>query len=137
MQKFSSASANLYRLFVKAEGLLAFNNPAMMVAIYFCIIMVSWLGAQLYCGRQPCSSGDLTSLFSYVMALLMSLMMLSMVIVMISMSMASIRRISEVLRGGARSEGSGEPGYRKWTERRHRFRPCKLLPTSTAAGKTL
>ena len=95
-EKFETASANLYRLFVKAEGLLAFNNPAMMTAIYFCIIMVSWLGAQFIVGGSM-SSGDLTSLFSYVMALLMSLMMLSMVVVMISMSLASIRRISEVL----------------------------------------
>lgn len=96
-QKFSSASANLYRLFVKAEGMLALNNPAMMVAIYFCIIMISWLGAHYIVGGTM-SSGELTSLFSYVMSLLMSLMMLSMVIVMISMSMASVRRISQVLR---------------------------------------
>ena len=95
--KFSKASHNLYRLFVKAEGLLAFNSPAMMVAVYFCIIMVSWLGAQFIVGGSM-STGDLTSLFSYVMSLLMSLMMLSMVVVMISMSLASINRISEVLR---------------------------------------
>ena len=95
--KFSKASRNLYRLFVKAEGLLAFNNPAMMVAVYFCIIMVSWMGAQFIVGGSM-STGDLTSLFSYVMSLLMSLMMLSMVVVMISMSLASINRISEVLR---------------------------------------
>lgn len=95
--KFSNASHNLYRLFVKAEGLLAFNNPAMMVAVYFCIIMVAWLGAQFIVGGSM-STGDLTSLFSYVMSLLMSLMMLSMVVVMISMSLASINRISEVLR---------------------------------------
>lgn len=94
--KFSKASTTLYKLFVKAEGLLAFNNPAMMVAVYFCIIMVSWLGAHYIVGGSM-STGDLTSLFSYVMSLMMSLMMLSMVIVMISMSMASIKRISEVL----------------------------------------
>lgn len=94
--KFSKASKTLYKLFVKAEGLLAFNNPAMMVAVYFCIIMVSWLGAHYIVGSSM-STGDLTSLFSYVMSLMMSLMMLSMVIVMISMSMASIKRISEVL----------------------------------------
>ena len=94
--KFSKASANLYKLFVKAEGLLAFNNPAMMLAVYFCIITASWLGAQFIVGGTL-STGDLTSLFSYIMSLLMSLMMLSMVVVMISMSMASIRRISEVL----------------------------------------
>ena len=94
--KFSTASRNLYRLFVKAEGLLAFNNPAMMVSVYFCIISVSWLGAKFIVGGSM-TTGDLTSLFSYIMSLLMSLMMLSMVVVMISMSLASIRRISEVL----------------------------------------
>ena len=95
-QKFSKASQVLYKMFVKAEGLLAFNNPAMMVAVYFCIIIVSWMGAQFIVGGTL-TTGDLTSLFSYIMALLMSLMMLSMVVVMISMSLASIRRISEVL----------------------------------------
>lgn len=95
--KFSKASRNLYRMFVKAEGLLAFNSPAMMLAVYFCIIMVSWMGAQFIVGGSM-STGELTSLFSYVMSLLMSLMMLSMVVVMISMSLASINRISEVLR---------------------------------------
>jgi len=95
--KFSKASRNLYRMFVKAEGLLAFNSPAMMLAVYFCIIMVSWMGAQFIVGGSM-STGELTSLFSYVMSLLMSLMMLSMVVVMISISLASINRISEVLR---------------------------------------
>ena len=95
-EKFSKASQNLYRLFVRAEGLLAFNNPAMMTAVYFCIIMVSWMGSHFIVAGDM-TSGNLTSLFSYVMSLLMSLMMLSMVVVMISMSMASIRRISEVL----------------------------------------
>lgn len=94
--KFSRASKMLYDLSVKAEGLLAFNNPAMMVAVYFCIISVSWFGAKYIVGGSM-TTGDLTSLFSYIMSLLMSLMMLSMVVVMISMSMASIRRISEVL----------------------------------------
>ena len=95
-KKFSQASGNLYRLSVKAESLLAFNNPAMMIAVYFCIISVSWLGAQFIVGGSL-TPGALTSLFSYIMSLLMSLMMLSMVVVMISMSMASIRRIGEVL----------------------------------------
>ncbi|WP_297233024.1 ABC transporter ATP-binding protein [uncultured Flavonifractor sp.] len=95
-QKFSKASAKLYQLFVKAEGLLAFNSPAMMLAVYFCIISASWLGAQFIVSGTM-TTGDLTSLFSYIMSLLMSLMMLSVVVVMISMSMASIRRISQVL----------------------------------------
>ncbi len=94
--KFSKASKMLRDLSVKAEGLLAFNNPAMMVAVYFCIISVSWFGAQFIVAGDM-STGDLTSLFSYIMSLLMSLMMLSMVIVMISMSLASVRRIGQVL----------------------------------------
>ena len=96
-KKFNHASDMLYKLSVKPESLLAFNNPAMMIAVYFCIIMVSWLGAQFIVAGDL-TTGDLTSLFSYIMSLLMSLMMLSMVIVMISMSLASVRRISEVLR---------------------------------------
>ena len=108
--KFAKASSNLYRLFVKAEGLLAFNNPAMMTAVYFCIIMVSWLGAPIIVAGDM-STGELTSLFSYVMSLLMSLMMLSMVVVMISMSMASIRRISEVLNELPDLQEPAEPVY--------------------------
>ena len=96
-KKFSKASRNLYDLSVKAEGLLAFNGPAMMIAVYFCIVMVSWLGAHFIVVDGTLGAADLTSLYSYVMSLLMSLMMLSMVVVMISMSMASIRRIREVL----------------------------------------
>ncbi len=96
-EKFAKASENIRRMFVKAEGLLAFNNPAMMIAVYFCIIMVSWLGAQFIVAGDL-STGDLTSLFSYIMSLLMSLMMLSMVVVMIAISLASVHRVGEVLR---------------------------------------
>ena len=96
-KKFSKASRNLYDLSVKAEGLLAFNGPAMMIAVYFCIVMVSWLGTHFIVVDGTLGAADLTSLYSYIMSLLMSLMMLSMVVVMISMSMASIRRIREVL----------------------------------------
>ena len=96
-KKFAKASKGLYDLSVKAEGLLAFNGPAMMTAVYFCITMVSWLGAHFIVVDRTLGTADLTSLYSYIMSLLMSLMMLSMVVVMISMSMASIRRIREVL----------------------------------------
>ena len=96
-RKFAKASKNLRDLSVKAEGLLAFNGPAMMIAVYFCIIMVSWMGAHFIVVDGTLTTADLTSLYSYIMSLLMSLMMLSMVVVMISMSMASIRRIREVL----------------------------------------
>ena len=95
-KKFSKASATLRKMFVKAEGLLAFNNPAMMVSVYFGVLCASWLGAQFIVAGDM-STGELTSLFSYIMSLLMGLMMLSMVVVMISMSMASIRRIGQVL----------------------------------------
>ncbi len=95
-EKFKKASGDIYNLSVKAESLLAFNGPAMMLVIYSCIILIAWVGAQLIVGGEM-STGNLTSLFSYVMSIMMSLMMLSMIIVMITMSLASIRRISEVL----------------------------------------
>ena len=94
--KFQKAANALYRLFVKAEGLLACNNPLMMLVVYGCILAISWLGAHLVV-QGGLTTGELTSLFSYVMSVLMSLMMLSMVFVMITMSLASARRICEVL----------------------------------------
>ncbi len=94
--KFRRAAGNLYNLFVKAEKTLAFNAPVMMFVIYGSIIALSWLGArQIVFGNL--TTGELTSMFTYVMSVLMSLMMLSMVFVMITMSMASARRIVEVL----------------------------------------
>lgn len=95
-KKFRKAAEQLYRLFVKAESMLALNNPAMMLVVYGCITAVSWFGAQ-YIVAGSMSTGDITSLFSYIMSVMMSLMMLSMIFVMVTMSAASIRRISEVL----------------------------------------
>ncbi|MGL5434245.1 MAG: ABC transporter ATP-binding protein [Lachnospiraceae bacterium] len=95
--KFSKAAEKLYNLFVKAESRLAFNNPSMMLVIYGCIIAVSWFGAHHIVGGSM-TTGELTSLFSYITSIMMSLMLLSMIFVMVSMSMASIRRISEVLK---------------------------------------
>lgn len=95
-KKFTKAAETLCRLFVKAEGLLALNSPVMMLTVYGCIIALSWLGAHYIVGGTM-STGNLTSMFSYVMSMMMSLMMLSMVFVMLSMSMASARRIAEVL----------------------------------------
>lgn len=95
-EKFTRAAQNLYRLFVKAESLLALNNPVMMFVVYGSILALSWFGAQFIVAGDL-TTGNLTSLFSYVMSVLMSLMMLSMVFVMISMSLASGRRIAEVL----------------------------------------
>lgn len=95
-EKFANAADRLYRLVVRAESLLAFNNPAMMLVVYGCIITISWLGAHFIVSGNM-TAGNLTSLFSYVMSIMMSLMMLSMVFVMITMSSASIKRIREVL----------------------------------------
>ena len=95
-KKFGKAAELLYKLFVKAEGLLALNNPIMMAVIYACMLALSWLGAH-YIVSGSMTTGNLTSLFSYVMSMMTSLMMLSMIFVMVSMSMASARRIAEVL----------------------------------------
>ena len=95
-EKFQKAAQNLYKMFVKAESLLAFNAPAMQLTMYGCILALSWFGAQFITAGNL-TTGNLTSLFSYVMNVLVSLMMLSMVFVMITMSIASMRRISEVL----------------------------------------
>ncbi|MCD7839562.1 MAG: ABC transporter ATP-binding protein/permease, partial [Erysipelotrichaceae bacterium] len=95
-EKFRKASENIRKLFVKAEGILAFNNPAMILSVDACILMLSWLGAHDIVGGTL-TTGQLSSLFSYVMNILMSLMMLSMVFVMISMSLASGKRIAEVI----------------------------------------
>lgn len=94
--KFTKAADNLYKLFVKAESLVVINNPAMMLVVYACITAVSWFGAKFIVAGTM-STGELTSLFSYIMSVMMSLMMLSMIFVMITMSAASIRRITEVL----------------------------------------
>ena len=95
-EKFKKAAQNIYKLFSKAESVLAFNNPAMMLAVYGCILLLSWLGAKSVVGGSL-TTGELTSLFSYIMNILMSLMMLSMAFVMITMSFASARRIAEVI----------------------------------------
>ncbi|OUN39628.1 ABC transporter [Faecalibacterium sp. An77] len=95
-EKFKKAAENLYRMFVKAEKLLALNNPIMMLVVYSSILGLSWFGAHFIVAGSL-TTGELTSLLSYVMSVLMSLMMLSMVFVMITMSTASAERIAEVL----------------------------------------
>ncbi len=107
-KKFTRAAENLYRMFVKAEGILAFNSPVMMLVIYGCIIALSWFGAQ-YIVVGDLTTGELTSMFSYVMSMMMSLMMLSMVFVMITMSTASGRRIAEVLEEKADLQNLDDP----------------------------
>lgn len=106
--KFERAAGKLYTLFVKAESNLALNNPVMMLVVYGCILAVSWFGARFIVAGSL-TTGNLTSLFSYVMSVLMSLMMLSMVFVMITMSAASGRRIAEVLNEEPDMNGPDRP----------------------------
>ena len=94
--KFQKASENIYKMFVKAEGVIVFNNPVMMAAVYTCIILISWIGAKMIVVNSL-TTGELMSLLTYCMNIMMSLMMLSMVFVMITMSIASAERICEVL----------------------------------------
>ena len=95
-RKFKRASQNIYNMFVKAEGILAFNNPVMQITVYSCILCISWLGAKMIVG-STLTTGALMSLLTYCMNIMMSLMMLSMVFVMLTMSAASAKRICEVL----------------------------------------
>ena len=95
-RKFSKASYNVYRMFVKAENILSYNAPLMQITVYGCILGISWLGAKMIVS-DTLTTGELMSLLTYCMNILMSLMMLSMVFVMLSMSTASCERIAEVL----------------------------------------
>lgn len=95
-KKFNKAADNLYKTFVKAESFLAFNNPTMMLVVYGCIVALSWFASHFIVSGSI-TTGNLTSMFSYVMNMLMALMILSMIFVMVSMGAASARRISEVL----------------------------------------
>ena len=95
-KKFSKAAEALYKLFVKTESLQALNHPIMMLVVYGCIISLSWFGAQFIVVGEL-TTGQLTSLFTYVMTILSSLMMLSMIFVHLTMSAASAKRVIEVI----------------------------------------
>ena len=94
--KFMTASGNIYNMFIKAEKLIALNGPVMQLAVYSCILLISWIGAKMIVGSSM-TTGELSQLLTYCMNILMSLMMLSMIFVMITMSMASAERIAEVI----------------------------------------
>ncbi len=98
-KKFQAASNGIYNMFVKAEKTVAYNSPVMQITVYTCILLISWLGAKLIVGSNntELTTGELTSLLSYCMTILMNLMMVSMIFVMMSMSVASAKRIAEVL----------------------------------------
>ncbi|WP_295343124.1 ABC transporter ATP-binding protein [uncultured Subdoligranulum sp.] len=98
-EKFRKASENVRQLLMRAELILSWNAPLMTLAVYSCILIISWLGARLIVlsGATTFTTGDMMSMLSYCMNILMSLMMLSMVFVMITMSAASAKRVAEVL----------------------------------------
>lgn len=95
-KKFSKAAEALYKLFVKTESLQALNHPIMMLVVYGCIIALSWFGAQ-FIVIGDLTTGQLTSLFTYVMTILSSLMMLTMIFVNLTMSAASAKRVIEII----------------------------------------
>ena len=95
-KKFKTASGNLYKMFVNVEKLIICNMPVMQFVVYACILIISWLGAKFIVAGNM-TTGELTSMFSYTMNILMSLMMLSMVLLMVIMSRASAERIAEVI----------------------------------------
>ena len=94
--KFKKASRLIYNMFMKAIRIVILSSPAMMLSLYASFILISWIGAQLILGGSF-TTGELTSMFAYVMTILMSLMMFMMIFVMLSISMASVERINEVL----------------------------------------
>lgn len=106
--KFYKASENIYRIFVKAECNLVYNAPLMMMTVYTCILLISWLGAKMIVSSAM-TTGELMSMLTYCMNILHSLMMMSMVFVMVSMSSASAKRIAEVLREKSDLENPAEP----------------------------
>lgn len=95
-KKFKEASSMLYRMFKKAENILVLNGPSMQMTVYACIIGISWLGAKMI-SQDLLTTGELMSMLTYTMTILMSLMMLSMIFVMLTLSFASVKRIVEVL----------------------------------------
>ena len=96
-RRFAAAATDLYSNSVSAERIISFNSPIMMMTVYLSLLLISWFGARMIVGRTGLTTGELTSLLSYVMNILISLMMLSMVFVMITSSAAAAQRIGEVL----------------------------------------
>ena len=95
-EKFTKASGNVYKLFTKAEAMICLNMPIMQFTVYTCILVISWMGAHMIVSNTL-TTGDLSMLQTYCKNILMNLMMLSMIFVMVTMSVASARRVAEVL----------------------------------------
>lgn len=134
-KKFNKAADNLYKTFVKAESFLAFNNPTMMLVVYGCIVALSWFASHFIVSGSI-TTGNLTSMFSYVMNMLMALMILSMIFVMVSMSAASARRISEVLNEKADLANPEKP-YEEVEDGRIDFNHVNFLYRKNSTEDTL
>ncbi len=110
IDKFKKANDNIYKMFMKAEKVMTLNGPIMQLTVYSCILLISWLGANMIVSNEL-TTGNLMSLLAYCMNILMSLMMVSMIFVMITMSMASAKRICEVLEEKADITNPEHPEY--------------------------
>ena len=108
--KFNKAAYNLYRLFVKAENMMVSVSPVMTLTVYGSMIAISWFGANMIVGGEL-STGELTSMLTFCMQILMSLMMLALIFVMLTMSMASAKRISGVLSEKSTLTNPEDPDY--------------------------
>lgn len=95
-KKFKKTSENIYHIFLKAENNIIYNAPIMNATVYTCILLISWIGAKMIVAGSL-TTGEMMSLLTYCMNILMNLMMVSMVFVMVSMSSAGVRRIAEIL----------------------------------------
>lgn len=109
-KKFNRAIEEVYRLFIKAESRVTLNNPVMMVTVYGCILALSWFGAKMIVVNEL-TTGELVSLFSYIMNIMISLMMISMAFVMITMARSSAERIAEVLNEKSDLTNNDNPVY--------------------------
>lgn len=108
--RFKKASQNIYDMLFRAESVVVWNSPLMQFTVYCCILLISWFGAHMVVGSSL-ATGDLLAMLTYCMNILMSLMMLSMVFVMISMSVASARRIAEVINEESTLHNPSNPCY--------------------------
>ncbi|MDE6727315.1 MAG: ABC transporter ATP-binding protein/permease [Oscillospiraceae bacterium] len=140
ISKFRAISNRIFELFTKAEKTVAFNAPAMQVAVYSCIIAISWLGAHAIVesgNAEPgLTIGGLTSLFTYTMQILMSLMMLSMIFVMLTMSKASADRVAEVLQEGC-DINDGERNIKELKDGSIEFKDVSFKYFATAENNAL
>ncbi|WP_271496315.1 ABC transporter ATP-binding protein [Enterococcus sp. 5H] len=109
-EKFKSVSKDIYKTFSKAQSIVAFNNPILQFSVYVCMLLISWLGAKFVVGGTL-TTGELVSMFTYTMQILMSLNMMSMVFVMVIIARTSAERITEVLSEESDLKNNDAPLY--------------------------